>query len=67
MVREVECTDSRTRGPGVVRNMRNVVVARPGKQENHYCCGQGHLGTAGVLQGLTCVDRALKRYKQQST
>lgn len=59
MVKEVEWTDNNTRGL-VVRSTRNVLVARPGKLGSHWCCGQGHLGSAGVVQGLACVDRALK-------
>lgn len=60
MVREVEWTDNNSRGLVVVRSMRNVVVARPGKLGSHWCHGQRHLGSAGVVQGLACVDRALK-------
>lgn len=67
VVREVEWTDNSTRDDLVVRNTRNVVVARPGKQGSHWCCGQGHLGSAGVVQGLACVGRALKWWKQQNT
>lgn len=67
VLREVEWTNDNTRGLVVVGNMRNVVVARPGKQGSHWCCGQGHLGSASVVQGLACVDRALKWCKQQNT
>lgn len=68
MWREVEWTDNNIRG--LVRNVRNVVAARPGKSGSHRCmwagasgqclCCKGVMPEAGLVRGLACVNGALR-------